>query len=76
MAPLKRLIGSTSPEAESYPTLNRIYRQSRRMKDLLNMVLDLRKMELGESQLKIEGVNLNVWLLDTIEDFINEEEVD
>ena len=55
MAPLKRLIGSTSPEAESYPTLNRIYRQSRRMGNLLNMVLELRKMEVGKSRLKIES---------------------
>ena len=73
MAPLKRLLGTMTPSDDNFSTLTRIYRQSRRMKDLLNMVLDLRKMELGESHLKIEGVNLNVWLLDTIEDFINEE---
>lgn len=73
MAPLKRLLSTMTPSDDNFSTLTRIYRQSRRMKDLLNMVLDLRKMELGESQLKIEGVNLNVWILDTIEDFINEE---
>ena len=73
MAPLKRLLCNMTPSDDNFSTLTRIYRQSRRMKDLLNMVLDLRKMELGQSQFKIEGVNLNVWLLDTIEDFINEE---
>jgi signal transduction histidine kinase len=73
MAPLKRLLSRMTPSDDNFSTLSRIYRQSRRMKDLLNMVLELRKMELGESQLKIEGVNLNVWILDTIEDFINEE---
>lgn len=73
MAPLKRLLSTMTPSDDNFSTLTRIYRQSRRMKDLLNMVLDLRKMELGQSQLKIEGVNLNVWILDTIEDFINEE---
>ena len=73
MAPLKRLLSNMTPSDDNFSTLTRIYRQSRRMKDLLNMVLDLRKMELGQSQLKIEGVNLNVWILDTIEDFINEE---
>ena len=76
MAPLKRLIGSTSPEAESYPTLNRIYRQSRRMGNLLNMVLELRKMEVGKSKLKIENIEYNSWIRSTIADIIEEEHLE
>lgn len=76
MAPLKRLIGSTSPEAESYPTLNRIYRQSRRMGNLLNMVLELRKMEVGKSRLKIESIEYNAWIRSTIADIIEEEHLE
>lgn len=72
MAPLKRLINETDPADESFPILNRIYRQSRRMKDLLNMVLDLRKMEVGKSSLKIESVRINDWLTAAVEDMKNE----
>lgn len=74
MAPLKRLIGGMAPGDDNFSTLNRIYRQSRRMRDLLNMVLDLRKMEVGKSQLKIEALDMNLWILDTVEDFVNEEQ--
>ena len=55
MAPLKRMLSSIGPEHPDYNTLNRIYRQSRRMKDLLNMALDLRKMEVGKSAMKMEN---------------------
>jgi DNA-binding response OmpR family regulator/two-component sensor histidine kinase len=42
------------------------------MKDLLNMVLDLRKMEVGKSSLKIESVRINDWLTAAVEDMKNE----
>lgn len=76
MAPLKRILKSMDSESEEYPTLARIHRQSRRMKDLLDMVLDLRKMEVGKSGLKIERLEFNRWLSETIEDVINEESHD
>ena len=76
MAPLKRLTGSMEATDEHYPTLNRIYRQSRRMRDLLNMVLDLRKMEVGKSSLKIEKLDYNAWLSDAADDIVNEEKED
>ena len=73
LAPLKRLIGKMDNNNEYYPTLSRIYRQSRRMRDLLNMVLDLRKMEVGNSTLKIENLDFNAWLTQTTEDIAKEE---
>lgn len=73
LAPLKRLLKKMSPGDENFSTLNRIYRQSGRMKDLLNMVLDLRKMEEGKDHLKINRIDYNKWLCDTIEDIANEE---
>lgn len=73
MAPLKRLINETGASDESLPVLNCIYRQSRRMRDLLNMVLDLRKMEVGKSSLKIESIPFNEWLVNTVADIRNEE---
>lgn len=73
MAPLKRLISNADPADGQTPVLNRIYRQSRRMRDLLNMVLDLRKMEVGRSTLKIESVRLNDWLTNAVSDIRSEE---
>ena len=76
MAPLKRILKNMDSKSDEYPALERIHRQSRRMKDLLDMVLDLRKMEVGKSGLKIERLDFNRWLSETIEDVINEESHD
>lgn len=73
LAPLKRLIEENESRGVSSETLNRIYRQSRRMKELLNMVLDLRKMEEGQTSLKIESLPFNKWISETAADIINEE---
>lgn len=73
MAPLKRILGAIGNESEHFPTLNRVYRQSRRMRDLLDMVLDLRKMEVGKSSMRIEKAGYNRWLTYAIEDIVNEE---
>lgn len=73
IAPLKRLLGNMSPEQAGFNTLSRIYRQSRRMRRLLDMVLDLRKMEVGKSNLKIEAIDFNDWISVIVEDIIKEE---
>lgn len=73
MAPLKRLIKETDSDEVLQRTLGRIYRQSRRMGDLLNMVLDLRKMEVGKSNMNTERVEFNRWIYETIEDIVEEE---
>ena len=73
MAPLKRFLDGMKPEDDSFQTMNRIYRQSRRMKDLLNIVLDLRKMEVGMSDLRIVKADFNGWIRETTEDIVNEE---
>lgn len=73
MAPLRRLLKETSPEEKDYLTLGRIYRQSHRMKDLLDMVLELRKLEVGKTGLKLEKADFNDWLGKTVEDVVNEE---
>lgn len=73
MGPLKRLLKGMGPDQEHYEALGRIYRQSRRMTGLLNMVLDLRKMETGNDKLNIERQEFNRWILETAEDIVNEE---
>lgn len=57
-----------------YPTLRSILKQSKRMKELLNMVLNLRKMEMSQSKLTLQTFSLNEWIKDIAEDFKYEEE--
>lgn len=73
MAPLKRILNDTVLTEELSATLNRIYRQASRMKQLLDMVLDLRKLEAGENGLKMEKADFNAWIASAVEDIINEE---
>ena len=73
MAPLKRILNEKDASDKYYEPLNRIYRQSRRMRELLNMILDLRKMEVGKDSLKIEKTDFNKWISESVEDIIAEE---
>lgn len=76
MAPLKRLLKMMNSDDGNFPVLTRIYRQSRRMHNLLDMVLDLRKMEVGGKCLKITGVDFNAWIADCVDDIVNEEKAE
>lgn len=68
-APLKQLLESLSPSDDKYPVIQSISKQSGRMKKLLNMVLDVRKMEVGQSTLQVEEVELTPWIEQLIADF-------
>ena len=76
MAPLRRLLKNIDSQDANHPTLSRIYRQSKRMQNLLNMVLDLRKMEEGQNKLKLEATDLNTWLKESLGDLISEEQAE
>ena len=76
MAPLKRVLKNMDLENNDLPTLSRIYRQSRRMQSLLDMVLDLRKMEVGSSKLKREKLCYNSWITEATDDIVNEEKAE
>lgn len=73
-APLSRILKSLSPEETQYLPIKAIYRQSQRMKNLINMVLDVRKMEVGESKLQIQPHFLNKWIEHVSQDFTSEGE--
>lgn len=68
-APLKQLLASLKPDDDKYAIIQSISKQSGRMKNLLNMVLDVRKMEVGQSTLQIETIELNPWIEQLIADF-------
>ena len=73
-APLSRILKSLSAEDTQYLPIKAIYRQSQRMKNLINMVLDVRKMEVGESKLQIQPYALNQWIEHVSQDFVSEGE--
>lgn len=73
-APLSRILKSLSAEDAQYLPIKAIYRQSQRMKNLINMVLDVRKMEVGESKLQIQPYAINQWIEHVTQDFISEGE--
>lgn len=73
-APLSRILKSLSADDSQYLPLKAIYRQTQRMKDLINMVLDVRKMEVGESKMHIQPHPLNKWIEHVSQDFISEGE--
>jgi signal transduction histidine kinase len=70
--PLNRLIKNLPPDDSNYSTLKRIYKQTQRMKDLINLVLDVRKMEVGESKFIFDKYPLNQWIQETGQDFMDE----
>ena len=73
-APLSRILKSLSSDDGQYLPLKAIYRQSQRMKNLINMVLDVRKMEVGESKMQIQPHPFNQWIEHISQDFISEGE--
>lgn len=71
--PLKYLLKNLSPNNDIYPTLQSMLKQSVRMKDLLNMVLNLRRMEMTQEKLHIGTYQLNKWIQEIGNDFAYEE---
>lgn len=72
-SPLKRLLDSGEvSNAKHYRQLTEILRQVRRVKDIINMVLDVRKMETGTETLLVASHNLNEWIQQVVDTFIEE----
>ncbi len=68
-SPLKQLVKELSSDHPAYSLLQGICRQSDRMKDILNTVLSVRKMEVGGSTLHAEVVSLDEWIEQLLADF-------
>ena len=69
---MKRILQNMSPQNPDFLPLGRIYRQSEKMKELIDMVLDLRKMETGTSNMHFELYPMNEWIENTVGDFYDE----
>ena len=76
-APLKRLIDRSNDKLKPElikDQLNSIYKQTRQMKNIINMVLDLNRIKTGEEPLQKLPHTLNEWVRSVSEDFRNEYE--
>lgn len=72
-APLKQLLNSDNNDGERlHQQLRRIFKQARQMRNLINMVLDMRRMEVGYEELHLDPHDLNSWLGTVVDDFVEE----
>lgn len=72
-SPLKRLLHSGEiNNTVHYRQLEGILKQTRRVKDIINMVLDVSRMEAGTEMLSIGAYNLNEWIRQVVDTFKEE----
>lgn len=71
-APLKRMIDKNEVSGSVKEQLTSVNKHVKQMKNLINMVLDIRRMESGERMLSISSYPLNDWLKAVTDDFMNE----
>lgn len=71
-APLKRLLKSGTVDDTLKTQLMQIFKQARRMRNIINMVLDMRRMEVGYEALHLAPYSLNEWVRAVIGDFSEE----
>lgn len=73
--PLKRMLKAIPTTDSNRSSLMGIFKQAQRMKDLINMVLDVRKMEVGVSKTELLPHHLNRWIEEVYQDFTEQGEV-
>lgn len=71
-APLKRLLESSNLEGDMKRTLVNIFGQSRYMNELINMVLDARRMESGCGEIEVTQHDANEWVSNIVAEFRDE----
>lgn len=74
-SPLKQLLGSKQIPYELRNKLQGVLKQTRQMKNIINMILNIRRMEVGENSLCLVPTLLNEWLQAIVGDFRNEFEM-
>lgn len=74
-SPLKQLLGSKQMPYELRSKLQGVLKQTRQMKNIINMILNIRRMEVGENTLCLVPTSLNEWLQAIVDDFKNEFEM-
>ena len=68
-APIKQMLDHSTLPADVRRQLTRIYKHTKQMRNTINMVLDLRKMESVDSVLTLSTQSINQWLRTVIDDY-------
>lgn len=68
-SPLKQLLNSRQIPYELRRKLQGTFKQARRMKNIIQMILNMRRMEVGQNILSLTPVRLNDWVQSIISDF-------
>ncbi|MGL5261496.1 MAG: ligand-binding sensor domain-containing protein, partial [Bacteroides sp.] len=71
-SPLKRIVNNDIDVRTIGEQLKLIYKQSLQMKEMLDMVLDIKKLEDGKEVLSIKQVSFNQWVSEIISQFKSE----
>lgn len=71
-APLKRILNKHIADKELEGQLTGVYKQVKKMKNIINMVLDIRRMEVTQEPLHLSLYPLNDWVGSIVDDFKNE----
>ena len=71
-APLKQIIEHDIDSAYLSQKLENIYKQSMKIKELVDMVLDVKKLKNGEEVLHLVSYSLNSWIKEATEQFRDE----
>lgn len=72
-SPLKQLLNSGNIKDDNQSRiLSSVLRQVHRIKDIIDMTLDIRKMEMGNEKLNIKKLNINEWVYSVADYFENE----
>lgn len=74
-SPLKQLLNSKQMPYELRNKLQGVLKQTRQMKNIINMILNMRRMEVGRHTLHLMPTPLNPWLENIINDFKSEFEI-
>lgn len=68
-APLRRLLTDDNTPKILKPVLTLMYKHVRNMKNMIDMVLDVRKIEKNSDSLNLKSHNFNDWMLGVTDDF-------
>lgn len=71
-SPLKQLTASKQIPLELRSKLHGAFKQARQMKNIIDMILNMRKMEMEKNILRMSSVTFNDWLQTILDDFKDE----
>lgn len=72
-APLARLLNNKEiRDPEIRHTLTNVSKHAKHMKSMIDMILDIRKMEVTREKLDLRRISLNQWLGEVVEEFADE----